>query len=90
MGSERSMEIVTIYTTRWCPDCRRAKSFLKERGVEFREVNIEGDPAAEEIVIKANQGKRKVPTLEFGGRYFACSPFDAEQLAEDLNIPLNS
>lgn len=83
------MELVTMYTTGWCPDCRRAKSFMKERGVEFREVNIEQDRSAEQIVLKANHGKRKVPTLEVGGRYFACSPFDAEQLAEDLNIPLN-
>jgi glutaredoxin len=83
------MEPITMYSTAWCPDCRRAKTFLKERGVEFREVNIEEDPGAEEIVIKANDGKRKVPTLEVGGRYFACSPFDAEQLAEELNIPLN-
>lgn len=83
------MEMVTLYTAAWCPDCRRAKSFLKERGIEFREVNIEGNPSAEEIVVKANDGKRKVPTLEIGGRYFACSPFDPEQLAEDLKIPLN-
>lgn len=83
------MGTLTMYTTVWCPDCRRAKSFLKERGVEFREVDIEADPSAEEIVIKANQGKRKVPTLEIGGRYFACSPFNAEQLAEALHIPLN-
>jgi len=78
-----------MYSTAWCPDCRRAKTFLKERGVVFREVNIEEDPAGEEIVIKANNGLRKVPTLEVGGRYFACSPFDAQQLAEELNIPLN-
>jgi glutaredoxin len=83
------MEPITMYSTTWCPDCRRAKSFLRERGVEFREVDIERDPSAEEIVIKANDGKRKVPTLEIGGRYFACSPFDAEELAENLNIPLN-
>jgi glutaredoxin len=83
------MEPITMYSTMWCPDCRRAKKFLKERGVEFREVDIERDPSAEEIVIKANNGKRKVPTLEIGGRYFACSPFDAEELAENLNIPLN-
>jgi len=83
------MELVTMYSTAWCPDCRRAKTFLKERGVNFREVNIEEDPAGEEIVIKANDGKRKVPTLEVGGRFFACRPFDAEQLAEELNIPLN-
>jgi glutaredoxin len=83
------MEPITMYSTRWCPDCRRAKTFLKERGVEFREVDIEEDPSAEEIVIKANNGRRKVPTLEMGGRYFACSPFDAEELAENLKIPLN-
>ncbi len=79
-----------MYSTTWCPDCRRAKLFLKERGIEFREVDIEKDPAAEEIVVNANDGRRKVPTLEFQGRYFACSPFDAEELAENLNIPLNS
>jgi glutaredoxin len=83
------METLTMYTTPWCPDCRRAKTFLRERGVEFREVNIEKDPSAEEVVLKANDGRRKVPTMEIGGRYFACSPFDAEELAENLNIPLN-
>ena len=50
------MEPITIYTTRWCPDCRHAKSFLKERGVAYREVNIEENEASEEIVLKANQG----------------------------------
>jgi mycoredoxin len=83
------MEPITMYTTQWCPDCRRAKSFLKERGVAFREVNIDEDESAEEIVIRANDGKRKVPTLEAGGRFFACSPFDPNQLAAELNIPLN-
>jgi glutaredoxin len=83
------METITMYSTRWCPDCRRAKTFLKERGIGFREVDIEEDPSAEEIVVKANNGRRKVPTLEIGGRYFACSPFNAEELAENLQIPLN-
>lgn len=84
------MEPITMYTTKWCGDCRRAKSFMKERGVAFREVNIEEDPAAAALVIQANKGKRKVPTFEVGGRYFSSSPFDAEQLATELNVPLNS
>lgn len=84
------MEPITMYSTAWCPDCRRAKSFLRERGIEFREVDIEEDSAAEEIVVNANNGRRRVPTLEFRGRYFACSPFNAEKLAAELNIPLNS
>jgi glutaredoxin len=83
------MEPITIYSTTWCPDCRRAKSFLKERGIEFREIDIEQDPGGEDIVIKANDGKRKVPTFDVGGRFFACSPFNAAQLACELKIPLN-
>ena len=83
------MEPITIYTTTWCPDCRYTKTFLRERGVAYREVNIEENQAAEEIVLKANNGLRKVPTLEVAGRYFACSPFDPAELAEELDIPLN-
>ena len=84
------MAPITMYTTFWCGDCRRTKTFLKERGIEFREVNIDRSPEAEEIVLRVNNGKRKVPTLEIDGRYFANSPFDPYKLAEELKIPLNS
>jgi mycoredoxin len=84
------METITIYSTGWCPDCRRAKHFLKQRGVEFHEVNIEDNPEAEAVVLRANHGRRKVPTLKVGERYFACSPFNPQQLADELDIPLNS
>jgi mycoredoxin len=84
------MEPITIYSTGWCPDCRRVKSFLQNRGVAFQEINIEEDPEAEEIVLRANNGRRRVPTLKVGERYFACSPYNAHQLAEELNIPLNT
>jgi mycoredoxin len=83
------MDPITMYTTTWCPDCRRAKSFLQQRGIEYREVNIEHDETAEAIVLKANRGKRKVPTLKVGERYVACSPFNAVELASELNVPLN-
>lgn len=78
-----------MYTTSWCGDCTRAKRFLKERGVEFREVNIDESPEAEDVVLRANEGRRKVPTFEVDGRYFSCSPFDPYQLSEELKIPLN-
>ena len=86
---QAKMSVVTMYCTKWCCDCRRAKNFLRERGVEFREVNIDDAPEAEEIVLKANAGRRKVPTLEIEGRYFACSPFDPHKLADELKIPLS-
>jgi len=40
-------------------------------------------------VLRVNDGRGKVPTLEVDGRYFACSPFDPFQLSEELNIPLD-
>jgi mycoredoxin len=62
---------------------------LKQRGVAYLEINIEEDPLAEAIVLRANHGRRKVPTLKVGDRYFACSPFNAVKLASELNVPLN-
>jgi glutaredoxin len=83
------MEPITIYSAGWCPDCRRVKNFLKERGVEFREVDIEEDEESEELVLRVNNGRRKVPTLKIGERYFTCSPFNAQKLADELRIALN-
>jgi glutaredoxin len=80
---------VTIYSSTCCCDCRRAKKFLTERGVAFREINIDDEPEAEKLVLKVNHGRRKVPTIEVEGRYFACSPFDPHRLSEELKIPLN-
>jgi glutaredoxin len=88
-GEHKAANPITVYSTSWCPDCWRVKHFLKERRVAFEEVNIEQNPHAEEIVLHVNRGKRRVPTLKIGERYFACSPFDALQLAEELQIPLN-
>lgn len=78
-----------MYTAPWCGDCRRAKQFLSERGVSFREVNVDEDVDASDLVIRVNNGKRKIPTFEVEGRYFNSSPFDPYQLSEELNIPLN-
>ena len=83
------MENIRLYTTSWCSDCRWTKQFLRERGIAFEEVNVDEEPEAEDLVLRVNHGRRKVPTVEVGGRYFACSPFDPEQLAEELGIPLN-
>ncbi|MGB6482118.1 MAG: glutaredoxin family protein [Candidatus Acidiferrales bacterium] len=81
--------VITMYTTPSCGDCRRAKLFLQERGVAFREVNIDQSPETEALILRVNDGRRKVPTFEVDGRYFANSPFDPYKLADELKIPLN-
>jgi glutaredoxin len=83
------MEEITLYGTSWCVDCRRAKQFLNDRGVNFVEVNIDEDVDAEDLVLEVNEGRRKVPTIKVGDRFFACSPFDPYLLSSELKIPLN-
>jgi glutaredoxin len=80
---------VRIYSTEWCSDCRRAKQFLNERGVQLEEINIDESPDAEDLVLRVNDGRRKVPTFDLNGEFFACSPFDPYLLAEKFGVPLN-
>ena len=61
---------LTMYSTTWCPDCHRAKAFLKSHGVGFEEIDIEKDPEAAEIVIAHNDGKRRVPTIRIGDDFY--------------------
>jgi thioredoxin reductase (NADPH) len=60
---------ITVYTTATCGDCRRTKRWLEERGVTYREVDIDADPDAAQRVMAANHGKRRVPTLEVAGAF---------------------
>ncbi|MGH9354624.1 MAG: glutaredoxin family protein [Terriglobia bacterium] len=78
--------IVRMYCTTWCPDCHRAKHFLTLHGIPFEEINIEDSEGAEEFVISANQGKRRVPTFEVDGRTFHCSPYDPGKLTRELGL----
>jgi mycoredoxin len=54
---------LTMYTTTWCGYCVRLKRGLERAGIDFDEVNIETDPAAEEFVLSVNGGQATVPTL---------------------------
>ena len=38
------MPRIEVYTTRWCGYCVRAKQLLKQRGLEFEEINVDDDP----------------------------------------------
>jgi len=57
--------LLTMYTTAWCGHCQRLKAQLAREGVSFREVNIEQDPSAADLVAQVNGGNQTVPTLVF-------------------------
>ena len=49
----------------WCPDCKRAKTFLGQHRIEFDWVDMESDPTAQAEVERINDGKRIIPTIIF-------------------------
>src|SRR5258708_28468456 len=54
---------IVMYTTTWCGDCRRAKRVFAALGMPYREVDIEDDQRAAELVRRLNGGMQSVPTL---------------------------
>ncbi len=72
--------MITMYTTSWCGDCRVTKRVLDSKGIAYQEVDIEQDPAAAEVVMRINNGKRSVPTLEYNGQATSLSNFNRAKL----------
>ncbi|MDI4632567.1 glutaredoxin 3 [Pelomonas sp. V22] len=60
------MSRVKMYTTLVCPYCVRAKSLLKQRGVEqIEEIRVDLDPAQRDSMV-ALTGRRTVPQIFIG------------------------
>jgi glutaredoxin 3 len=59
---------VLLYTTSWCPFCRRAMSLLKEKGVQWNELDIEADPAHRQAMREAS-GRNTVPQIFINGTH---------------------
>jgi glutaredoxin 3 len=60
--------VVTLYTSDWCPYCRRARDLLTQKNVVFSEVNIEDEPKfREEMIARSNRGT--VPQIFIGDRH---------------------
>ena len=57
---------VLMYTTSWCPFCSRAKALLKEKGVQWTELDIEADPVHRQAMTEAS-GRTSVPQIFING-----------------------
>jgi glutaredoxin len=77
--------IITVYSTNWCPDCRRAKNFFVKHQVQYTEVDIEEIPDGVPFVKNLNNGMRIVPTIIFPDGEILAEPSNA-QLAEKLGL----
>lgn len=56
---------IVLYTSRWCPQSRSVENLLDRSGIPVIRINIDGNSAAREELIKINDGFASVPTLIF-------------------------
>ncbi len=73
---------VTVYSTSWCGFCKMVKSFLQSRNIEFKEVDIEADPAAAEFIVNKT-GQMGVPVTTIGDIFIV--GFDRPKLEAALD-----
>ncbi|MHA1829204.1 MAG: FAD-dependent oxidoreductase, partial [Candidatus Heimdallarchaeaceae archaeon] len=79
------VKITRFFGTPWCSDCKTSKSFLAEQRLDYTYIDIDEDEEAAKFVEKVNNGKRKVPTIEFSDGTYLVEPSNAE-LAEKLGL----
>ena len=74
---------VKVYSTKFCPYCKMAKEFLKDRKIPFEEINVQEDPEAARHMIEKS-GQVGVPVIEIDGQMII--GFNTEQIKKLLKM----
>ena len=70
---------VTLYTTRFCPYCIRARNLLDHKGVAYQDIAVDNDPQLRrEMMIRS--GRDTVPQIWIGEHHIG--GFDDMQLLD--------
>jgi len=59
---------VTLYTTRYCPYCIRARGLLDSKGVEYNDIAVDGSPQLRREMSERS-GRTSVPQIWIGERH---------------------
>lgn len=74
---------VKVYSTQTCPYCHQLKDYLKEKKVDFEDIDVGSDPAkAQEMIDKS--GQMGVPVSEIDGEIII--GFDVDAINKKLNL----
>ncbi len=77
------MPKVRVFSTSMCPYCTTLKEFLKEKNIEFEDINVTEDIQAQEEMIKKSK-QMGVPVVEIDEEIVV--GFDKEKICKLLNI----
>ncbi|GHD15449.1 glutaredoxin 3 [Halioglobus japonicus] len=59
---------VTLYTTRFCPYCIRARFLLDSKNVEYTDIGVDANPELRREMMEKS-GRRTVPQIWIGDRH---------------------
>ena len=63
------MATIEVYSGGYCPYCLRAKSLLKQRGLEFTEYDVQADPKKRDEMLQRSNGARTIPQIFINDRH---------------------
>ncbi len=75
---------VIMYCTSWCPSCRRARLWLKEKGISYIEIDITKDRTAAARVRGYANGNETTPCFDVKGTIIL--NFDVPKLEKALGL----
>lgn len=85
------MQPVEIYTSPMCGFCHAAKRLLKQKGVNFSEINVLTNPGRKPEMIQRANGGRTVPQIFVGDIHVGgCDELFALEQAGKLDALLAS
>jgi glutaredoxin 3 len=59
---------VTLYTTRFCPYCMRARGLLDSKGVQYTDIAVDGEPQLRQEMMQRS-GQHTVPQIWIGEQH---------------------
>ena len=74
---------IKVYSAPICPYCDAVKQYLKEKNIEFEDIDVSKDIKAREIMIEKS-GQRGVPVIDINGNIII--GFDKEKIDKALGL----
>lgn len=81
--TEKRQPRVILFTTPSCSYCRTAKSYLRQRGIRFKDVDVAKDQAAARDMVRKS-GQQGVPVIDIGGKIIV--GFDRPKIDKYLGL----
>lgn len=83
MADTKKQPRVILFTTPSCSHCRTAKSYLRQRKVRFKNVDVSKDQTAARDMVRKS-GQQGVPVIDIGGKIIV--GFDRPKIDKYLGL----